>query len=252
MPSTSPDRVIRCVCRGVRRTTRRTPTGTVERCPHRSRVPSWQQGPPVIGARKPVSGTGNTLQAFGVAGGGLVAVTLLTVLVGGPADPAGRTGSPSPASTRVGVLPTQMGTGGASPTSGPGATVPIRSTTAPSVPPSSGPSTAPSDTSVRRHGPVCRSGPHGHARARARRRHPVARTRGRRTRTPTLSHRPTRDPDRSPHRPTSTPRPTEITPTTPTGDARSAAATASAGPRHAADRLSRTGTARESVWARRR
>ncbi len=46
------------------------------------------------GARKPASGTSNTLQAFGVAGGGLVAVTLMTILVGGPADPARADGFP--------------------------------------------------------------------------------------------------------------------------------------------------------------
>ena len=40
------------------------------------------------GARKPARGiTANALQAIGVAGGGLLAVTALTVMVGGPAEP---------------------------------------------------------------------------------------------------------------------------------------------------------------------
>ena len=37
----------------------------------------------------------NALQALGVAGGGLLAVTVMTMLAGGPADPAlGETGFP--------------------------------------------------------------------------------------------------------------------------------------------------------------
>jgi hypothetical protein len=100
------------------------------------------------GARKRAHTPGNTLQALGVAGGGLVAVTLLTVVVGGPADPAEPTGSTPPAPASVGVPTALMGSLGTSPTHGPGATVPIRSTTGANLPPLPGPTTTPPGTSV--------------------------------------------------------------------------------------------------------
>ena len=83
------------------------------------------------GAQKPPRGiTANVLQALGVAGGGLLAVTALTVMVGGPAAPdTDRTALPA------GTTPVTQGRtpdfhGTTVPTSGPrgGATVSIWST----------------------------------------------------------------------------------------------------------------------------
>lgn len=85
------------------------------------------------GARKGSRGIANVLQALGVAGCGLLAVTVLTMLSGGPAlpdvDPAevstGSSGRPGlPAGSRSpGVV--QPGGGGASPESAPLPTTPV-------------------------------------------------------------------------------------------------------------------------------
>ncbi len=82
------------------------------------------------GARKRTANrTTNALQALGVAGGGLLAVTVMTMLAGGPADPAvGETGSPSSSETPAGVAGL---VGSGAPTGYPVVTVPVRSTIGP-------------------------------------------------------------------------------------------------------------------------
>ena len=201
------------------------------------------------GARKPVRGTDNTLQALGVAGGGLVAVTLLTVLVGGPADPAaaGRAARDGV----VGVTDRLEGSRAAvAPTSGPGATVPVRSTTARAHPPSPVP-TAPSDTSVARHDrprrpPRRRPRPEQAAVTPS----PAPGTALRR-RTVRRRPRPGADPDDRARRPTGPPRPPRPTPPPAhaTADTRGAAVTAPAGPQPDADALTAPARRGESVRA---
>ena len=81
------------------------------------------------GARKGNRGLTNVLQALGVAAGGLFAVTVMTVLAGGPADPTSdetelsvSNGSPAGAEGLV---------KGQAPTGYPVFTVQVRSTTGP-------------------------------------------------------------------------------------------------------------------------
>ncbi|HWO50315.1 MAG TPA: hypothetical protein VNN23_01865, partial [Ornithinibacter sp.] len=94
------------------------------------------------GARKRANGTTNALQALGVAGGGLLAVTVMTILAGGPADPAlGETGSPTSSGSPTGVEGLARS---GDPTGQSVVTVPVRSTTGPSDIPTPGVPTAPS------------------------------------------------------------------------------------------------------------
>jgi hypothetical protein len=81
------------------------------------------------GARKGARRTTNALQALGVAGGGLLAVTVMTMLAGGPADP-------DPDETALSVSTGTLGAAeglarGRAPTGHPVFTVQVRSTTIP-------------------------------------------------------------------------------------------------------------------------
>src|SRR5690349_2437710 len=84
------------------------------------------------GARKGTRRTTSALQAFGVAGGGLLAVTVLTVIAGGPAAPDLDPTEVSTSSSRSQDEPAGFrGTGSAVPGSGPVSSGSARVTSAP-------------------------------------------------------------------------------------------------------------------------
>lgn len=126
------------------------------------------------GARKGSRGVTSILQAFGVAGGGLLAVSVMTMLAGGPAAPDLDPSEVSTSTSRSTGLPAGFrsteapppGVGGASPgsarvTPAPGS-VPPRKQPAPAVPGAhgaGGPSSAPTSAPTPTHSPHGRTVP---------------------------------------------------------------------------------------------
>ena len=99
------------------------------------------------GARKGAHRTTNALQALGVAGGGLLAVTVMTMLAGGPAEPDIDPTEVSTSPSRSEELPAGFrGTGSAVTGVGPVSPGSARVTSAPGVVSTRRPSPAPTDT----------------------------------------------------------------------------------------------------------
>src|SRR6478609_7253714 len=100
------------------------------------------------GARKRTANrTTNALQALGVAGGGLLAVTVMTMLAGGPAAPDLDPTEVSTSSSRSEELPAGFrGTGSAVPGAGPVSSGSARVSSAPGGATARDPARAPTDT----------------------------------------------------------------------------------------------------------
>jgi hypothetical protein len=105
------------------------------------------------GARKGAHRTTNALQALGVAGGGLLAVTVMTMLAGGPAEPDIDPTEVSTSTSRSEELPAGFrGTGSAVTGVGPVSSGSARVTSAPGAVSPRRPAPAPTDTGAARVG----------------------------------------------------------------------------------------------------